>query len=342
MIRILLVDRTATGVENLRRSLLDATDMQIVGSATSSSAALDLLRKLNPSVVCVDLGMPPVDGASLTHKIMSEKPTPVLGLSDIHDRDSAFQLIQDGALDVLQKNSSGPVLAAKIRVAAGVKMFSRRSSNSRPVAPAPQQAPASLVRSPRLLAVGASTGGPQALQQLLLGLGSNFPLPILCVQHISSGFLEGMVSWLSGRTRLRVKLAEAGERPRPGTVYFAPEEFHLSLDSSGCIELDPGERVDGHRPSATVLFNAAARAFGASAIGVLLTGMGADGAEGLLALHRTGALTLAQDEQSSVVFGMARKAVELGAVRQVLPLEEISAHLLAAVGLPEKEKKKRF
>lgn len=341
MIRILLVDRTPTGLENTRRNLLEAADLQVVGTANTSSAAVDLVRKLNPSVVCIDLGMPPIDGVSLTRKIMSEKPTPVLGLSDVHDRDSAFQLIQDGALDVLQKNSPGATLAAKIRVAAGVKMFSRRPSSPRPVT-TPAQPPATLVRAPRLLAVGASTGGPQALQQLFAGLGPNFPLPILCVQHISAGFLEGMISWLGGRTRLRVKMAEAGERPRPGTVYFAPEECHLSLDPSGCIELDPGERVDGHRPSATVLFNAAARAFGGSAIGVLLTGMGADGAEGLLALHRTGALTLAQDEQSSVVFGMARKAVELGAVRQVLPLEEISAHLLAAVGMPEKEKKKRL
>lgn len=341
MIRILLVDRTPNGLESTRRSLLEASDLQVVGTANTSSAAVDLVRNLNPSVVCIDPGMPPIDGVSLTRKIMSEKPTPVLGLSDVHDLDSAFQLIQDGALDVLQKSSPGSTLAAKIRVAAGVKMFSRRPPGPRPAA-TPAQPPASLVRFPRLLAVGASTGGPQALQQLLSGLGPNFPLPILCVQHISAGFLEGMISWLGGRTRLRVKMAEAGERPRPGTVYFAPEESHLSLDSSGCIELDPSERVDGHRPSATVLFNAAARAFGGSAIGVLLTGMGADGAEGLLALHRTGALTLAQDEQSSVVFGMARKAIELGAVRQVLPLEEISAHLLTAVGMPEKEKKKRL
>jgi len=161
------------------------------------------------------------------------------------------------------------------------------------------------------------------------------------VQHISPGFLAGMVSWLEGRTRMRVKLAEAGEKPAPGTVYFAPEDHHLSLDSSGCIELDAGERVDGHRPSATVLFQAAARTFGSSAIGVLMTGMGADGADGMLALHRAGALTVAQDEHSSVVFGMARKAIELGATRQVLPLEEISAHLLAAVGQPPKEKRKR-
>lgn len=341
MIRVLLVDRTPASLEAVRRSLVDTADMQIVGTATTSAAALSLVHKLHPAVVCLDLGMPPLDGVSLTRKIMSEKPTPVLGLSDVQERSSAFQLIQDGALDVLQKNSSGAALAAKIRVAAGVKMFSRRpTAAERPAAP---RVPApSLVRSPRLLAVGASTGGPQALHQLLSALGPDFPLPVLCVQHISPGFLDGMVSWLGGRTRLHVKLAEAGERPRAGTVYFAPEEFHLSLDSSGCIELDPGDRVDGHRPSATVLFHAVARAFGGAAIGVILTGMGADGAEGLLALHRAGGLTLAQDEQSSVVFGMARKAVELGAIRQVLPLEEISAHLLAAVGLPEKERKKRF
>ncbi|MBX3171742.1 MAG: response regulator [Candidatus Eremiobacteraeota bacterium] len=340
MIRVLLVDRSPAGLEAVRRSLADTADLQVVGTATTSSAALNLVHRLQPAVVCLDLGMPPLDGVSLTHKIMSEKPTPVLGLSDVQERQSAFQLIQDGALDVLQKNSPGATLVAKIRVAAGVKMFSRRPAVSRPAAK--QQPVPSWVRTPRVLAVGASTGGPQALHQLFSALGPNFPLPVLCVQHISPGFLDGMINWLGGLTQLRVKLAEAGERPRPGTVYFAPEECHLSLDSSGRIELDPGQRVDGHRPSATVLFQAVARAFGGSAIGVILTGMGADGAEGLLALHRAGALTLAQDEQSSVVFGMARKAVELGAIRQVLPLEEISAHLLAAVRLPEKERKKRF
>ncbi len=338
MIRVLLVDRTTAGLDRLRRWLLEATDMQVVGTATTCAGALQLVHKLNPSVICMDVGMPPLEGVSLTQKIMSEKPTPLLGLCEVYDANSAFQLIQDGALDVVQLATSGPNLAAKIRVAAGVKMFSRRPPGTRPagrVQPAP-----SLLR-PRMLAVGASTGGPQALHQLFGGLGADFPLPILCVQHISPGFLAGMISWLGGRTPLRVKLAEGGERPRPGTIYFAPEDHHLSLDSSGCIELDAGERVDGHRPSATVLFQAVARAFGSSAIGVLLTGMGADGAEGLLALHRAGALTVAQDEKTSVVFGMARKAVELGAVRQVLPLEGISAHLLAAVGPPEKEKGKR-
>ena len=339
MIRVLLVDRTAVGLERLRRWLLEAPDLQVVGTATTSAGALQLLHKLNPSVICMGLGMPPVDGVSLTQKIMQEKPTPLLGFSEVYDSDAAFKLIQDGALDVLPMTTSGPNLAAKIRVAAGVKMFSRKSAGPRPasrVQPTPV-----LGRPVKVLAVGASTGGPQALHQLFGELGADFPLPILCVQHISPGFLAGMISWLGGRTRLRVKLAEAGERLRPGTIYFAPEECHLSLDASGCVELDPGQRVDGHRPSATVLFQGVARAFGSSAIGVLLTGMGADGAEGLLALHRAGGLTLAQDEQSSVVFGMARKAVELGAVRQVLPLEEISAHLLAAVGQPEKEKKKR-
>lgn len=337
MIRVLLVDRTPSSLEAVRRLLVDSTDLQVVGTATTSAAALSLVHKLQPAVICLDLGMPPLDGVSLTHKIMSEKPTPVLGLSDVQDRNSAFQLIQDGALDVLQKNSSGATLAAKIRVAAGVKMFSRRPTATRAVAQ--ERSLASLVRAPRILAVAASTGGPQALHQLFSALGADFPLPVLCVQHISPGFLDGMITWLGGRTRLRVKLAENRERPRPGTVYFAPEDHHLSLDSSGCIELDPGNRVDGHRPSATVLFHAVARAFGGSAIGVVLTGMGADGAEGLLALHQAGALTLAQDEQSSVVFGMARKAVELGAIRQVLPLEEISAHLLAALGLPRKRER---
>ena len=333
-IRVLLVDRQSGGPDGVRRALAESTDLHIVGTASTSAAALEMLRELNPEVICMELAMPPLDGMSLMRKILLEKPTPVLGLSEFYDQDAGFQLIQDGALEVLHKDTSAAELAAKIRVAAGVKLFSQSAST------ATASSPITVLRAPRLLAVAASTGGPQALQILLEGLGPHFPLPVLCVQHISAGFLGGMISWLGSQISLRVKLAEAGERPSSGTVYFAPEDHHLSLDASGHIHLDAGERVDGHRPSATVLFQAAARTFGCSAIGVLLTGMGADGAKGLLALHRTGALTVAQDEESSVVFGMARSAIELGATRQVLPLEKISAHLLAAVGQPPQQKRK--
>lgn len=328
----MLAHSHAIVLEQLRRDLAGAARVEVVGATTAAAAVLDLVQRLQPHVVCLDPKLEAAGGLRLTRTIMSSWPTPVLGFADPRQPDLSAQMLQDGALDVVASDVAASLLAAKIRVVAGVKVFARR-----PEPASIQPAPPASGAPPRLLAIGASTGGPKALQLVLSGLGPSFPLPILCVQHMSPGFLAGLIRWLDSSTAFKVKQAAPGERPAAGTVYFAPEEHHLSLDPSGALLLDDGPKVDGHRPSATVLFRAVARVAGNAAIGVLLTGMGEDGAEGMLELHRKGALTMAQDESTSVVFGMAGKAVELGAIRQVLALEEISAHLLAAVGRPRRK-----
>ncbi|MGB0564780.1 MAG: chemotaxis-specific protein-glutamate methyltransferase CheB [Spirulinaceae cyanobacterium] len=181
---------------------------------------------------------------------------------------------------------------------------------------------------PRVVAIGASTGGPQALKTILSQLPAAFPLPVLCVQHISPGFLAGLTDWLQTLCPLKVQIARAGDRPQAGNIYFAPEQLHLELDRQGCFVQNARALVDGHRPSVTVLFEAVATYYRAAALGVLLTGMGKDGAQGLKVIHEAGGQTIAQDQASSVVFGMPQAAIALGAVQRIAGVGAIAPLIL--------------
>lgn len=322
MIRILLVDDSPAVLQLLREGLSSLGDFE-VGTATSSAQAQEEIRRLKPQVLCVGLEIGV--SVSLVREVMKSGPLPILLLSNgaVEPR-LVEEARQAGVLEVAPKPLSGGSiggLGSILRVLSGVKVFARRY-------PAPRTAP-NRPSSPRLVAVGASTGGPQALGRLLRGLDAHFPWPILCVQHMSSGFLDGMVSWLRTQTKLGVQVARPGDTPLPGQVYFAPDDHHLRLRQDMTLALERGEPVDGHRPSATVLLTSVAEVLGANAVGVLLTGMGADGARGLLEMANSGAVTMAQDEETSVVFGMPRQAVEIGAVKQAHSLDEIGAQLRA-------------
>ena len=184
----------------------------------------------------------------------------------------------------------------------------------------------------RIVAIGASAGGPQALHVIIRSLPPDLSAPILCVQHIGAGFLQGLIDWLSLDSKLPIKIAEPGERPVPGTVYFPQEGAHLLVNSKGLLWSSMDAPVNGHRPSVTMTFRSVAEVFGKSAGAVLLTGMGNDGADGLKVLSDVGALTIAQDEATSVVFGMPGSAIALGAARFILPVEAIARMLVAQVG----------
>jgi two-component system chemotaxis response regulator CheB len=207
----------------------------------------------------------------------------------------------------------------------GVATLPRRGFSGRVVSAAviPRRA-----EGVRVVAIGASTGGPQTLREILGDLPGDFPCPILCVQHISAGFLGGLVEWLDEHCQLKVRIAPEGERAAPGTVYFPPEEKHLGIDAQYRITYSSAPAVGGHRPSATFLFGTLARHIGAPAAGVLLTGMGSDGAQGLAEMADVGAATIAQDEATSVVFGMPRQAIEMGAAQWILPAPEVAPALL--------------
>lgn len=339
MIRVLLVDDSAIALHILQRLLSRFPDIQVVGTAADGRKALDLLPALNPDVICTDLHMPVMDGLEFTRAVINKYPRPILVVSVSVEPDSpnVFRLLEAGAVDVYPKPRAildadqeklASELASKIRILAGVHVFRRAGAATRaPRPPPPLSLPPHV--PVRMVAIGASTGGPQALREVLSHLPIGFPAPVVCVQHIGEDFLSEMVAWLAEVSPLPVQKATQGEVPQPGVVYFAPEDAHLELDDGGRFELSQAPPCDGHRPSATVTLRAAAHRFGAGTVGVLLTGMGSDGAEGMADIAAAGGVTIAQDEASSVVYGMPGAAVALGAVQHVLPLEQIATALTA-------------
>jgi two-component system chemotaxis response regulator CheB len=343
MIRVLLVDDSPIVLHILQRLLSRSPEIQVVGTAADGKEALELVPSLNPDVICTDLHMPVMDGLAFTREVMANYPRPILVVSIAVEPGSPniFRLLEAGAVDVYSKprdilnvdmDKLAHELASKIRILAGVHVF-RRQKNARG-APASKLAPKPTViprpQTPvRMVVIGASTGGPQALHAILVHLPATFPVPMVCVQHIGSNFLSEMVTWLNEVSPLPVRKAVHGETPQAGVVYFAPEDAHLELDDGGRFALSLAAPLDGHRPSVTITMRAAARCFGAGAVGVLLTGMGRDGAEGMASIAAAGGITIAQDEASSVVYGMPKQAVELGAVQHILPLEQIAPTLIS-------------
>ncbi len=342
-IRVLLVDDSPLALVVLRRMLATSPDIEVVGAAANGREALVLIPLLQPTLICTDYHMPEMNGLELTQQVMARFPRPILVVSSAvgeADTDRVFALLEAGAVDVFPKPRGGlemDALAAeqfvkKVKIVAGVWVLGRspKEPGVRNPAPAPRLAPACGARAPRIVAIGASTGGPPALQTILSHLPGHFPLPILCVQHISIGFLSGLVSWLATSCQVKVLIARTDEIPQPGCVYFPPENNHLLIDRKGRLQPSNDPLFGGHRPSVTVTFRSVAEYYGDTAIGVLLTGMGRDGGEGMQSLAQVGALTIAQDEASCVVFGMPKDAVERGAARAVLPIGDIARALIEA------------
>ncbi|MEH2292590.1 chemotaxis-specific protein-glutamate methyltransferase CheB [Nostoc sp.] len=352
-IRVFLVEDSLVALTILKRILASSSEMNVVGTAPNGVEALERIPAAQPQVICTDLHMPRMDGLELTRRIMADYPRPILVISTSvntqEDSRNVFKLLQAGALDVFPKPSIDSLsdyeqvkneLINRIKVLAGVTVFTRHASRTatveprtQPVSPKPvSNSQFSIGNSPfslaKVVAIGASTGGPQALHTILKQLPANFPVPILCVQHISEGFLQGLVDWLQGECFLRVTIAQPGEFPKQGTVYFAPERHHLQLNTQGRLITVSTPPVSGHRPSVTALFQTVATCYPRSAIGILLTGMGRDGADGLQAIAQAGGTTIAQNEQTCVVFGMPKEAIALGAVQHILPISEIAPMLL--------------
>ncbi|MEG3438417.1 chemotaxis-specific protein-glutamate methyltransferase CheB [Pannus brasiliensis CCIBt3594] len=347
-IRVLLVEDSPVATTILTRMISSAEDMKVVGTARTGVDALEMIPKVKPDVICTDLLMPKMNGLELTQNIMERSPKPILVVSACvqdEDKNNVFQLLDAGAVDVFPKPRSGQIeeyeqltekLLTKIRVLAGVKVFTKRNkgatlaikTQSTPVKVTPTAKTGPLPHSIRVVAIGASTGGPQAFQEILHHLPADFPLPILCVQHISKGFLNGFLDWLRQTCRPRIEIAKTGDSPERGTIYFPPERQHLQIDAQGRFYCVDGPLVDGHCPSATVLFQSVAGYYRSTVLGILLSGMGRDGAAGLLTIKQKGGYTIAQNEESSVVFGMPQEAIRLGATKAILSLSEIGPKLL--------------
>ncbi|VFR21074.1 Chemotaxis response regulator protein-glutamate methylesterase CheB [plant metagenome] len=340
-IRVLCVDDSAL-VRGLMTEIINGQpDMEVVATAPDPLVARELIKQHNPDVLTLDVEMPRMDGLDFLERLMRLRPMPVLMVSSLTERGSEITLraLELGAVDFITKPRLGirdglmeysELIADKIRATSRARLRPQAAASASTPAPARLTRP--LASTEKIVVIGASTGGTEAIKDVLQPLPPDSPA-ILITQHMPAGFTRSFAQRLDSLCAVTVSEAVHGERVLPGHVYLAPGgEMHLKLARSGAnyvIELEAGPPVNRHRPSVDVLFESAAATAGKNAIGVILTGMGKDGANGLLSLKRAGAQTLAQDEASCVVFGMPREAIALGAADEVVPLGNMSERILA-------------
>lgn len=340
-IRVLVVDDSAIVRKILTEALSEHPELEVVGTAPDPYVARDKILALRPDVLTLDVEMPRMDGLTFLKKLMQFHPMPVIVISSLGQAScqTAMQALSLGAVEVLAK-PGGPYSVGELRMDLASKVRAAAASRPRRVhpsapdhAPPPPAPPNAAWHKNSIIAIGASTGGTEAITQVLTQLPNSLP-GIVIAQHIPAGFSRAFANRLNQLCAIEVKEAEDGDEIRSGQAILAPGDFHLLLrkGATGYRALvKTGPRVCYQRPSVDVLFSSVAEIAGAHAIGVLLTGMGADGAQGLLKMHRAGGHTLAQDEATCVVFGMPREAISLGAATEVVPLPRMSSAILGAL-----------
>ncbi|CAG0984505.1 Protein-glutamate methylesterase/protein-glutamine glutaminase [Anaerolineae bacterium] len=339
MIRVLIVDDSAVLRQSTKFILESDPELCVVGQASNGAEAITQAAMLKPDVITMDIRMPKVDGLEAIREIMAEHPTPIVVVTGVDlDRESdvSAQATKLGAVSFLKRpdgiaSSDYKTFAARlirqVKSMSSVKVIHRArslgSSSTGKLSGAGAQSDKMPTKT-EIVAIGSSTGGPAALYKILSRMPKDFALPIVIVQHISFGFVAGLASWLNDASPLQVRVAKLGDRLEPGKAYIAPDDQHLVVDRFNKIGLSDSAPVGGHRPAVTALFQSVAQSFGSAALAVILTGMGADGALGMKTLCDAGAVTIAQDQASCVVFGMPKEAIALGAIRHVVPLDNIA------------------
>lgn len=341
-LRILVAEDSPTARRLLVEILRTDPALTVVGEAKDGLEAVELCQRLQPSLVTMDIQMPRMDGLDATRRIMTEVPTPVVVVSTLVERDiqTSMAALRAGALAVLQKpvgpespdfEADSRRLRDTLKAMAQVKVVRRWPDRAAPPPPPAEPSSTPHSRPPSVLAMAASTGGPAALHRILSDLNGRDapPPPILVVQHIALGFGSGLATWLGTATKLRVKVAEDCEPLLPGTVYLAPDDKHLGVTTDHRVQVSGAAPIQGFRPSANWLFRAVARAYGQTSLAVVLTGMGQDGLDGIRDVHQAGGRVIAQDEATSVVYGMPAVVVGANLAHEVLPLGQIARRLQA-------------
>lgn len=336
MIRVLIVEDSSLMAKILAAILNTDPQIMVVGTAKDGVEAVGLAEKLKPNLITMDIHMPRMDGLEATKQIMAYFPTPILILSASvhrveHGVDKVFTALSYGALDVMEKKAfMGDEIdeQAKIELLEKIKLLARIRVISHPLAKIEkgQLGPMAKNKTPvtsnsgKAVGIVASTGGPQALSKMLKALPEKFSAPVFLVQHLPNGFVQGFADWLKQEVPLQVKVAEAGEKAQAGIIYLAPNDKHLKVGAGGILLLSHEAPVGFQRPSGDLLLQSIAEVYGANAMGIVLTGMGSDGAQGLKKIHDSKGFTLAQDEATSIVYGMPKVALELGGVDEIVPL----------------------
>jgi two-component system chemotaxis response regulator CheB len=338
-IRVLVAEDSAVTRMFLVHLLESDPRIRVVGAVADGQAALEFVGRDKPDVVLMDIHMPRLDGFEATRRIMESQAVPIVICSantNVKDTAIIFRAMEAGAIACIEKplgREHGNFEAMAAHLLETVKLMSevkvvRRVARPAAVLGAPRRSAAQPIAA---IGIGASTGGPPVLQTILAGLSKDYPVPIFVVQHIAVGFVSGMAEWLNQTTPLQIHIASHGACPLPGHVYLAPDDFHMGVSPGGAVVLTREEPENHLRPAVSYLFRSLAQAYGANAVGVLLTGMGRDGAEELKAMRDRGAVTIAQDRESSVVHGMPGVAIALGAATHVLPADRIAQTLVALV-----------
>ncbi len=357
MIRVLIVDDSAVLRQTTRLILTSDSNITVIGEANNGADAVAMAERMRPDVITMDIRMPKMDGTQAIRQIMAASPVPIIvvtGIDLAQELELSSQVTKLGAVSILQRpegvsTPDFPVFTSRlieqVKLMSAVKVVRHTRVDKATAPDAGMKMPMPVLKpsvKTEIVAIGSSTGGPAALHKLLGALPADFPVPIVIVQHISFGFVQGLADWLDEACPLNVKVAHAGEKVQAGTVYLAPDNNHMLVDRLNRNALNPSEPIGGHRPAVTALFQSVAQSYGPAAIAVILTGMGADGAVGMKALYESGAITIAQDEASSVVFGMPKEAIALGAVQQIVPLDRIAQTVTSLLAMQvtnlEKEK----
>ena len=343
-IKVLVIDDSALIRSVMKEIINSQPDMEVVGQAPDPVSARDLIKQLNPDVLTLDVEMPRMNGLEFLERLMRLRPMPVVMVSSLTKRGNEVTLraLELGAVDFVTKpkvgvsagmNDSASEIAEKIRAAARARVRRHALNETAPSSPRPL-AGEFLNTTEKLICVGSSTGGTEALKEFLLRMPASSP-GMLITQHMPESFTHSFAVRLNGLSAMTVKEAVHNERILPGHAYIAPGHSHLLVKKSGAYyftELSQSEPVNRHRPSVDVLFNSAAQVLGPNAVAVIMTGMGKDGAQGMLAMRKAGARTIAQNEATCVVYGMPKAAVEIGAAMEVVPLPEIAARVMDLLG----------
>ncbi|MDQ7782134.1 MAG: chemotaxis-specific protein-glutamate methyltransferase CheB [Desulfomonilaceae bacterium] len=348
MTKVLIVEDSAVSREVLTRILSSDPEIEVIGTANNGEEALRFLERSTPDVVTMDIIMPRMDGYETTRRIMESRPLPVVVVSASVSREEvrkSWKAVDAGAVAVLEKPGFGDIgvkggsaekLIETVKIMSQVKVVGRRA-RPKDVAGLPAAPPPTFetvhpsAGKIQVVAVGASTGGPPAIREILARLPSNFGAPILIVQHITPGFTQGFVDWLNGVSPMTVQTARDGERALPGNVYVAPDRCQMGIDRGHVLRVQRDDRRGAIAPSVASLFKSIVEAFGDRSLGVLLTGMGRDGARELKLMRDRGAPTIAQDKESCVIYGMPGEAMKLDAVKYSLHIERIGEMLCSLV-----------
>jgi len=348
MIKVLIVENSLVMQQLLKHAISSDPMLTVVGVASDGEEALEAVKELHPDVIAMNWQMPKLDGLEATRIIMETTPTPIVivtGGVAANDAAVSFRMIEAGALAIVQQPPSvdHPAyrketehLTRTLRLMSEVILVKRRAraSQAQETVKPSVETICRAASDIQIIAIGASTGGPNVLQTILSGLPKDLPVPLFIVQHISKGFTAGFVDWLQNTTNFPLHIASHGESPLPGHGYVAPDDIHMGIDRGPRIVLNHSALENGLRPSVAYLFRSAAQNFGSNAVGVLLTGMGRDGADELKLMKERGAVTFVQDEESSVIYGMPGEAIKLNAATYILSPEDITVALTALIEHP--------